>query len=365
MRNSEIAQMRIYNQQISHPSFEKPEQVVRWMTAIQAQNYYASLWAIGLRTSPAAGITEPDIEQAVAEKKIVRTWPMRGTLHFVAAEDVRWMLELLTPRVIRSAAGRYRGLELDEATFKKSRDLLEKALLGGKQLINSELYDVLEQAGISTEGQRGYHILTFLAMKGVICMGLRRGKQHTFTLLEEWLPAAKNLQRDEVLGELARRFISSHGPATDYDFAAWAGLTLKDARMALDISGPEFAQTETGGKTFWFSEETESPAKASSDTYFLPAFDEILSGYKDRSVVLRSDQNKDVILKNGIFKPVMIMNHKVTGSWKRILKKESVVLEMEPFMPLKKEEIKRLRQASLPYGRFLGMEIILTGVGDK
>ena len=135
-----------------------------------------------------AGATEQSIEQAIAERAIVRTWPMRGTLHFVASQDVRWLLALLTPRVIAHSAGRYRQLGLDEATFARSKAVFAGALQGGRQLTRDEMLQALEQAGIATTGQRGYHLLGRSAQDGLICFGVRRGKQQTFVLLDEWVP---------------------------------------------------------------------------------------------------------------------------------------------------------------------------------
>ncbi|MBI1879200.1 MAG: AlkZ family DNA glycosylase [Chloroflexi bacterium] len=199
MTPQDIAQYRLYHQQIATTKFKKPSQVVSWLGAMQAQDYAGAKWSAGLRLPDA---TDADIEQAIADKTIIRTWPMRGTLHFVAAEDARWLLKLLTPRIIAQTAGRYRQLELDEATFARSKELFAQALQGGKQLTRNEMLQLLEKASISTAGQRGYHILGRSAQDGLICFGAPQGKQQTFTLLDEWAPATKSLERDEALAEL-------------------------------------------------------------------------------------------------------------------------------------------------------------------
>ena len=146
---------------------------------MQAQDYLGGLWAVGLRTK---GATEASVEDAVARRAIVRTWPMRGTLHFVAADDVRWMLPLLTPRVIAGARSRYRQLEMDDAVFTKSARVAERSLVGGKVLRRDALYELWNTAGIPTHDSRGLHLLGYLAQTGLICFGPRDGKQHTFTL---------------------------------------------------------------------------------------------------------------------------------------------------------------------------------------
>src|SRR5262249_26765744 len=179
---------RLHNQHLAGSSFSSPDEAVRWFGAVQAQDYPGSLWAIGMRVQNA---TESAVEQSIAERKIIRTWPMRSTLHFVPPEDVRWMLKLLTPRVIVRSQARYRQLELDDGVFTQCRKLFEKALQGGKQLSRDAMYKVLLAEGISTSESRGLHILGRLAQDGVICFGSRQGKQQTFVLLHEWVPEAK------------------------------------------------------------------------------------------------------------------------------------------------------------------------------
>lgn len=206
-----IPDRRLHNQRIAGAGFKRPGEVVAWMGAVQAQDYLGALWALGLRMKTAS---EQVIEQAIADRTVVRTWPMRGTLHFVAPEDVRWMLALLTPRVIAGRRARYRQLELDQKAFDRSGDVLTRALEGGRQLTRGALFKTLNSAGIATSGQRGIHILARLAQDGLLCFAAREGKQQTFALLEEWVPPARMLDRDEALAELAGRYFTSHGPAT-------------------------------------------------------------------------------------------------------------------------------------------------------
>ncbi len=225
MTPRDIVYRRLANQQIARPKYRTPHEMVAWLGAMQAQDYLGALWAIGLRLANAA---EADIEQAIANRTIVRTWPLRGTLHFVAALDIRWMLELLAPRVIASGRRRQQQLELDDKIIGRIRTVFVRALQGGKQLTRDEMYALLESARISSAGQRGYHILWRLAHEGIICCGARKGKQPTFTLLAEWVPNAKSLKRDEALAELTRRYFTGHGPATLQDFVWWSGLRVSD-----------------------------------------------------------------------------------------------------------------------------------------
>ena len=249
MTGSDIAQQRLCNQSIAPAALMTPGEVVKKLGAVQAQDYLGALWALGLRMQRAV---EADIEQAIANREIIRTWPMRGTLHFVAPEDVRWMLTLLTPRILARAARRHQQLELDEDTFARGETLFTDALRNGRCLTRNQMMDVLEQAGISTKGQRGYHILGWAAQNGLICFGPRQGKQHTFVLLDEWLPSGNSLSREEALAELTHRYFTGHGPATIQDFIWWSGLTAGDARAGLEMVKSQLAHEQLDDQLYWF-----------------------------------------------------------------------------------------------------------------
>lgn len=387
MTLSEITRLRLYNQRIAATHFTTPGEVVAWLGAMQAQDYAGAKWSIGLRLPEA---TDEMIEQAIAAKTIVRTWPMRGTLHFVAPEDARWLLTLLTPRVIAQTAGRYRQLQLDEAIFARSKELFAKALQGGKQLTREEMYQLLERDNISAEGQRGYHILCRSAQDGLICFGAPSGKQQTFTLLEEWAPQAKLLEREEALATLTRRYFTGHGPATVPDFAWWAGLTLTEARAGLELVKSNLHQETIGGQTYWLAPETpgiatHSPSvmeplhpeyagieggrgsitgrmadKASPPIFLLPGFDEYMLGYKDRRVILEAIHAQKIVPgNNGIFNPTLVIEGKVVGIWKRTFKKETVIITVSPFEALSEAEKEAIGPVAERYGRFVEKRVNL------
>jgi hypothetical protein len=347
----DIALQRLANQQIAQPSFAHPSEVVQWLGAVQAQDYLGALWAVGLRTQSA---TEQTIEQALAEKTIVRTWPMRGTIHFVAPADVRWMLELLTPRVVQRSKSRLTQLGLDEKIIAASADVIATGLQGGRQLPRPALYDLLEQANIAAGGQRGLHILGQLAHQQLICFGARAGKQPTFTLLDEWVPGAKSLPRDEALAELARRYFTGHGPATLQDFMWWAGLTATDARAGLGAVAAQLGRELIDGQEYYFAQELPAALSGSFDTFLLPPFDEFLVGYRDRSASLDAIYNSHVVPGgNGIFNPIVVIDGRVVGTWKRAFRKDTVVMTFSPFASWNDEQAHAIAAAADRYGRFV------------
>ena len=362
--NTDVARGRLFNQRIEGEKFGKPEEVVRWLGAVQAQDYAQALWAIGLRLRSA---TVVDIEQAIAEGKILRTWPMRGTIHFVPPEDVRWMLELCASRMLARDDRRLEQLGLDREILERCKDLFYNALKGGRRLSRPETMQLLEYAGISTEGQRGYHILWYLAQSGLICIGPMRGKQQTFVLLDEWAPDSRELSREESLAELTRRYLSSHGPATVHDFARWAGLTVTEARSGIEAATPESVSEKIDGNEYWTTEDTPGYAEINdSSVHLLPGFDEYVIGYKDRGAVLAEEHaHKIVPGKNGVFLPIIVVGGRVVGTWKRKLKKKSIDVTLSPFtQPGDLEE--KIIEAAESYSDFIGLPLysVETNVGS-
>ena len=349
MINLDIAYQRLHNQYIASATFEKPGDVVQWQGAVQAQDYLGALWAIGLRMRNAV---EADIEQAMADGVIVRTHPMRGTWHFVAAADIRWLLTLMAPRRIASNASWYHRLELDDATFAKSNAVFAKTLQGGKQLTRQELAAALGQAGISTEGLRLTFLLSRAELDGVIASGARRGKQFTFALLDELVPVSKTLERDEALAELARRYFTSHGPATLQDFVWWSGLTAADARAGLEMAKSQLIQEAIGGQAYWLSPSTPTAKVASPTAYLLPPYDEYTVAYKDRTAGLDPAYAKQT--GNGIFSPTIAVNGQIVGTWKRTFKKDAAAITPSPFTSLSEAQNQAIAAAAERYSKFVG-----------
>lgn len=361
MSASLLTRRRLHRQRIASGKFDSPAEVVAWLGAVQAQDYLASLWAIGLRMREATAAT---VEQAIAERRIVRTWPMRGTLHFVAAEDVRWMSALLTPRVIAGSAARLRrDFGLDEAALARCRRMVTDLLQGGKVQTRSALYAALDTAGVDTAKQRGQNIIGRLAQEGLLCLGPRVEKQPTFVLLDEWVPASRSLTRDKSLAELARRYFGSHGPATLHDFAWWSGLTIRDAQLGIELAGADLQSETLVDKVHWQAADAVNVDDA-SDLHLLPAFDEYLVAYKDRSAAVDVQFNRRVIGINGLFNPCIVVDGRIVGTWKRSLDPKAVAIELKPFRPLLKRELAALNRAARRYGDFIGLPARVSPAGS-
>ena len=344
--------MRLSSQRIEASAADKLDVsgVVRRMLAMQAQDFGQALWAVGLR-SP--GSTRADVLGALERGEVVRSSPLRGTLFFVAAEDLRWMLRITAPRMIASAATRHRQLGLDAATLDRSRDIAIAALTGGKAMTRDEFFATLETAGIPTTGQRGYHIIWHLAQTGIVCWGPPAGTQQALVLLDEWIPLSRDLDRDESLREFALRYFMGHGPATLQDFAWWAKLTVADAKLGLELARTELTELQLDGVPHWIAASETEPATSNEGVHALPGFDEYVLGYQDRSLALAAEHaNLIVPGTNGIFLPTIVSRGKVVGTWRRAIKSNDVTVSAEPFSTLNKREAAGFEREAAAYRRF-------------
>lgn len=355
MASVDIARRRVVAQRVTGEPCEDAAQAVSALGAVQAQDYLGSLWAIGLRTR---GAVEADVERAIAERSIVRTWPMRGTLHVVAAADVRWMLKLLAARPMAAAAARHRQLGLDGAMFARSRDALARALRGAKRLTRDAAYRVLAAARVPTEGQRGIHVLQQLSHEGLLCHAAREGKQQTFALLDEWVPPARAVGREEALERLAHRYFTGHGPATLEDLAWWSGLAAADAREALELAKPRLRREVVGGTIYYRSREAPRGRRGRAPgARLLPAFDELLVGYRDRSATLDPSFADRV---HHLLSPTVVVDGRVVGTWTRTIGKDAVVVTASFFERRPPRAwAHALEAAAEEYGRFVGRRAVL------
>jgi hypothetical protein len=347
----EIVRRRLGAQHLATTALATPADMVGWFGAVQAQDYLGALWAVGLRLTDAH---ERDVERALADRSIVRSWPMRGTLHFLAGPDARWMIELLAPRAAAAATNRLRAMGIDAQVLSRARRALVAQLEGGRQLTRPAAYRALEDAGIPTGGQRGLHVLWRLAHEALVCFGPREGKQQTFVLLEEWLPRAKRLPRDEALPELAHRYFRAHGPATLRDFAWWSGMTLADARRAVDMAGRRIEQEVLAGQPYW-SVQASPPASAPRGrdrAHALPAFDEFFVGYADRSAAIDPAHAKRAT-PFVVLGPVVLLDGRLVATWKRRVAGGEVTTSLAPLARLGATKAAAVRRALARYVRFV------------
>lgn len=353
MTNSELISRRLSNQQIIGHRFAGPAELVNWLGAVQAQDYGAAKWALGLRFK---SMIDDRVEAAFNAGEILRTHVLRPTWHFVSPADIRWMLKLTAPHVIGLQGYYSRKQELDAATFTKCNDLLGRALEGNKQLTREELTKVLNQAHINTDDLRLTIIMMRAELDGIICSGAKKGSQFTYALMDDRAPVQPELHRDEALAKLALIYFASRGPATVQDFAWWSGLSITDSRNALEMIKSQLINEVVDQQVYWFADHGTTATAVKNKTFLLPNFDEYIVGYQDRSAI--SDIKGVHPRHNLLFSNTIVEGGQVTGTWKRVLKKDQVVMEINSFGTLSKNRLERIQIAARRYGKFLKKEVV-------
>jgi hypothetical protein len=350
----EISNTRLLNQKIEASTLATAKEVVSRMGAMQAQDFAMAKWAIGQRMLNAS---DEKVESALNEAEIIRTHVLRPTWHFVTADDIYWMLALTAPRIRSSMKSRDRDLELTAEVYNKSFNILQKKLSGGINLTRDEIAQFLNDANIKTDNNRLSHILMGAELESLVCSGRKTGNKLTYGLLAERVTNRKILSKEESLAELAKKYFTSHGPATLKDFAWWSGLAVGDAAKALNSVKTGFISETHGSEVFWFYELISNHVERKTSLHLLPAFDEFLISYKDRSASLANTHNKKAVSDNGIFYPVVILNGQVAGKWKRISKKDKVEIEINLFADSAKITNQLLEKEALLFGQFLNKEV--------
>jgi hypothetical protein len=317
----DLARLRLVAQRIAGPGFATAAEAVTWLTAVQAQDLRSAIAAVAGRIDGDQGDAAA-VEHALNAGEVVRSWPMRGTLHLVPAVDLAWLLTLGPPRVATTMARRQRQLALDDTTIGRARSVAVAALQGRRDIDRAALFAIWDDAGIATTGQRGYHLLLDLAHAGVVCFGPMVGRHQAVVLADEWIPEPRVLDRDEAVAEVVLRYFRSHGPATVADFTFWTRLTVADAKAGLAVARSQLESIEVDGTEYLMDPATPdrlaTHRAAAKGAFLLPAFDELVLGYRDRSASVPSEFSGQLAPGgNGMFRAMVVEDGQVVGTWKR------------------------------------------------
>jgi hypothetical protein len=352
--SEELIAERLRNQHLTRPGRRDPAQVVASLGAMQAQDYPAAKWAIGLR---APGCHVNSVEDAFNSGAILRTHVLRPTWHFVAADDIKWMVELSGPRVHAANAYYYRQSGLDAKVLARSCAMISRVLEGGEYRTRAELAVALKRAKVPADGLKLAYIMMHAELDGVICSGPRRGKQFTYALLQERAPQARSLDRPDAVAELAKRYFTSHGPATIRDFVWWSGLTVKEAQQGLEAVQPKLHAETIDGRVYWSAAAPRATAaQKGCVALLLPNYDEYLIAYKDRGAVVDAARAANIVARsNGAFPHHLVIDGRLAGSWNRTLKGNSVTIEVAPYNKLTPAQSRAVMGAADCYGEYHGV----------
>jgi hypothetical protein len=360
-----IGLQRLYNQHLAGNPLPTAVEVVRWFGAVQGQEYPFAKWALGMRLP--AGVTEKDIEAVFTSGDLLRTHAMRPTWHFLTPDDFRWIVELTAPRVKQLNAYMDKKLELDEAVFARTNDVMINALRGGKHLMREEIGTALAEAGIEAKGMRLAYIIMRAELDAIICSGARRGKQFTYALVDERAPNAKSLPREEALAQITRRYFASHGPAMPKEFAWWSGLTVADAKAGISLNQPYLVKEIIDGSEYWYASDMPIMTETEPHAHLLPQLDEFTVGYRESGGILLPEYlerikvamaaNKE--LEMGIYWGMILVNCQIIGTWRRTFEKKSVVIEASPFRPFSADEKALYEAAAQRFADFVQMPPVI------
>ncbi len=301
-----------------------PERVVARLGAVQAQDFNMGLMAVGIRS----GATAAAVEGSLDKGTLARLHIMRPTWHLVAAEDLRWLMDLTADRVASAAVTGYKQTGLTPEIRAEARRVIERALRDGPRT-RDEVMEALAEAGFDVAGLRSVHYMMDAELSLLVCNGPRRGKTITYDLVDRRIPTSGPVPRYEALARLALRYICGHGPATERDLSWWSGLTLTEVRAGLQANRPALTTANYEDSELWF--DPEGPVADLKGFGWLPAYDEGLVAFADRSATLDPAFKNTVMTGNGIFNPVVIHHGRVVGTWKRQEKAKSVTVEVAWF----------------------------------
>ncbi|MGI9822867.1 winged helix DNA-binding domain-containing protein [Agromyces sp. Marseille-Q5079] len=350
----DLARWRLRSQLLAAPA-STAEEVVRSLTAVQAENPSQSAWAVATRT---ASPRPEDLAGALADGRVLRIHVLRSTWHYVHADDARWLQDLTSPRVmpvfeqqLQPIADRLGALD----------DAVEAMLAESPDRTRSDLADGLAERGEPLTGHQLMLLLGRLEVLSRVCSGVPRDGEHTYALFADRVPSPRRLERDEALAELALRYFTSHGPATERDLAYWATLTVTDARRGIAAAGDRLDAFEHDGRTFLHA-PGEPPASAAPAAHLLQVLDEMYRGYQDSRWMIDADGVVPKVRESAI--GMALLDAQLVAAMKRTVTAKAVTFAVHPHRTLSKREMEAIRDAASRYGDFLGLEARVQFDGD-
>jgi hypothetical protein len=352
----DIARWRLCTQHLVSAYAVSAREAVGSLLAVQAENPGQAAWAVASRTR------NPDQAELAAlldSGAVLRTHVLRPTWHFVRAEDIGWLLDLTGPRVRRITGQQLRDTHgLDERSTGQALAALTQALASRGQLTRAQLAQELSERGIRGSGQMLMILLAHAELDGLICSGPVAGGEHTYALMDERVPAPRRLGRAEALAELAVRYFTGHGPATERDLAYWATLTLTDVRAGLRQVRDQLDSFHHDGRTFWHApgEPPRGPQKPAG--HLLQILDEMYRGYQDSRWLL--DAAGDVPRTRESAAGMALVDAQLLAAMRRTIAHDHVRFDLRPYRALTSPETEALDQAATRYGEYLRLKSRLT-----
>jgi hypothetical protein len=351
VQDLDIARWRLRSQHLVRPYARSAHEVVGSLLAVQAENPRQAAWAVASR---ARNSDEADLAGLLDAGAIVRTHVLRPTWHFVRAEDIGWLLDLTSPRIRRVTGQQLRDAHgLDEHSIERGVAAVMQALASRGHLTRAQLADELRERAILGSGQMLMILLAHAELDGLICSGRVADGEHTYALMDERVPTVRRLDRAEALAELALRYFTGHGPATERDLAYWSTLTLTDVRAGLQEVRDRLDSFAHDGRTFWHAPGAGPDGPQEPAGHLLQILDETYRGYQDSRWVLDAAGNVPRTREAAV--GMALVDAQLLASMRRAIANDHVQFDLRSYRALTPPEIDALDQAARRYGRYLGL----------
>lgn len=327
---SRLARLRACSQLFARPTAVRaPVDVARLAGPVQAQEPRAARLAFRAR---AGGLVAADVDRArTQERSLLRAWMMRRTVHLIAADDAGWLLPLFADSLARQARKRMADFGLDRGAQDRALRLLLRAVETDGPLTRPELAERLAAARFDTAQEIKVHLWVLATVEGGLCMGPDRGGQTCLVSSGDWLGTLEQRPREESLAELARRYLRAYGPASDRDFARWAGLSLRDCRLGLERIASELSELSIGGEILLRPKRSSRRAATGPVVRMLGAYDNYNLGYQSRVFAVSADHVKQIVPGGGIVRPTITVDGRFVGTWSSKRSGKRLAVRIEPF----------------------------------
>lgn len=348
---SDVRNCRLVNQLVAKPADIKPAELVSRMGAVQAQEFVMARWALGLRIK---GINDVDVLSDFNNGKIIRTHILRPTWHWVAPQDLKWMLKLSGPRVQAFNAFMYRKMGLDNKKLNKCANIITKLLEEKQYRTRTDIKNELAKHKLTGDTVWLSCAVMYAELEALICSGPRAGKQFTYALVDERIKKHDEFEGDDALYELTKRYFTMRGPATVHDYAWWSGLTIAQCKKGISMLTAEFKQTDIDGTNYIYP-KTVVPNNMDKlqTTYLMPDYDEYGISYKNRRALSDSRINQKTMKDNSnMWSHWLVLNGMIAGTWERIEEKDKVSAKVNPLVKVSKKDDSQIKQAVKKYEKF-------------
>jgi uncharacterized protein YcaQ len=334
---------------------------------IQAQLLSAAELCLGVRTEA----TQQQVRDELWERRnIVKTYGMRSTLHLFPANEVpMWMAAI---RASGAGSGEwYEAHGLDRTQAEVFIDAVRGAL-DGRDLSRAELAEAVSDAAGSWAGDRlnapWADLLDVAAHSGVLCYGPSRGSKATFVRVDQWTHGGQEVDPHTALAEVVQRYLTAYGPAGHQDFAQWFHMRTSAARKLFESPATGLDRVLVEGERMWMAPGVldSDPDVAGSSVRLLPQYDCYVIGCRQRARFISEDARRRIAthgrgrLEGPVAVPLLLVDGKVAGMWRRTKREGKIEVTIETFTKLSKKHLHQLEREADRLGTFYGAGVALS-----